>query len=136
MAQQAARGEAQLYGGVSGALPEVASPYAEFGHAELIDQFYASEGNPVIGEELSVRLFRHAGIAVDPKTAPLVGRNGAQVVGEGGKPLTLSDYVNYAAGHHFEAVPEILDFLTMQPDTPDYDRMRIAMLSRLGVGAR
>jgi hypothetical protein len=114
---------------------EVVSPYAEIGHDDLIGMFYDADGDPAIGRALSVRLFEHAAIPVDPAREPLIGRDGKQVVHQG-KPLTLEDYVNYAAEHHFEAVDEILDILRKTPDDPDYVETREAMLDRLNVAAR
>lgn len=113
--------------------PEDASPFAAFSHRALIDRYYETEGSPNVGLELSIRLFRHAGLVGDPTIMPLIGRNGAQVE-EGGRPLMLADYVNFAAKHHFEAVESILDFLTMQPGTQDYDAMRASMVGRLEAG--
>jgi hypothetical protein len=116
-----------------GISPEAASVYDTLAHAELIDQFYVTEGDPDIGRELSVRLFAHADFADDPRTAPLIGGDGAQVQ-EDGQPLKLADYVNFAARHHFEALESILDFLLMTPGTQDYETMRATMLGRLSPG--
>lgn len=115
-------------------LPEV-SPYAELSHAQLIGQFYETEGDTNIGRELSDRLFRHAGLTIDPNVTPLLGRDGKQIQ-EGGASLTLTDYVNYAAGHHFEALEGILDFLLTQPGDGNYEAAQAAMLSRLNAGRR
>lgn len=113
--------------------PESPNPYARYGHEELIGQFYESEGDPAIGEELGVRLYTHAGLAGDPRTIPLIGRGGPQFA-ENGRPLMLSDYVNFAAQRHIEALEEILAFLTMKPGTADYENVRGVMLGRLNAG--
>ncbi len=97
---------------------------------ELIDQFYVSEGNPVIGKELAVRIFAHANFTDDPNTTPLIGRDGKQVV-QAGQPLVLSDYVNFAVTHHFDAVEGILDFLRMKSGTQDYETVRQSVVGRL-----
>lgn len=130
---EAAGGEARVYRGVAGSQPEAASPYAEVGHRDLIDRFYETEGDPSVGAELSARLFEYAGLAVDPSVAPLIGRDGRQVE-ENGRPLTLSDYVNYAAGHHFEALEGILGFLMQRPGEQGYDTARAAIVGRLSAG--
>jgi hypothetical protein len=117
-----------------GISPEADSPYNTLAHAELIDRFYATEGDPDMGRELSIRLFAHADFADDPMTAPLIGGDGKRVQ-EDGKPLVLADYINFAAGHHFEALESILDFLMMEPGTPDYETMRATMLGRLNAGS-
>lgn len=135
MGYETTSGWPQGHGGETVLSPEAASPYAEFGHAELIDRFYATEGDPAIGTELSVRLLAHAGIPVNPRTAPLIGRDGRQVLLDG-KPLALADYVNYAARHHFEAVEGILDFLMLQPGTQDYELKHATMMSRLNPSGR
>lgn len=109
---------------------ETVSPYAEIGHTELIGEFYATEGDPDIGRELSVRIFEHAGFDGDPRAVPLNGRDGTQVQ-ENGQSLTLADYVNFAAVHHFEALENILEFLMMKPGEQDYVTMRATILSRL-----
>jgi len=115
--------------------PEVVSPYAELMHAELIDRFYESEGDPAIGTELSVRLFAHAGLEIDPRTAPLLGRDGNPVK-QGDRTLMLADYVNYAAGHHFEALEGILDFLMTKPGDENYDTTRATIAGRLSPSGR
>lgn len=125
----------QAYGGAPGLPVEAISPYAEFETAALVDRFYETEGDPTIGTELSVRLLGHARFAGDPRTTPLVGRDGAQVQVDG-RPLVLADYVNYAAQHHFYAVGEILDFLSMKPGTQEYVSTRAAMMGRLNPTGR
>ncbi len=108
-----------------------ASPFAAYDHPTLIDKFYESEGDPNIGKELAIRLFAHAGVGTaDPNTAPLIGRDGAQVQGEEG-PLVLADYVNYAAVHHFRYVEGILGFLLVHPGEEEYEAGRTAMIARL-----
>lgn len=115
---------------------ETASPFADESHMSLIGSFYATEGDPTIGRELSARLFAHAGLANDPATLPLIGPDGRQVQGGDGSPLTLVDYVNYAAVHHPHAIEGILDFLTMQPGQPDYMAVRGTMFDWLTAGRR
>ncbi|HSX07204.1 MAG TPA: hypothetical protein VLG92_05800 [Candidatus Saccharimonadia bacterium] len=132
MGYETTPGQEQL-GDVEMIVPEAASPYAEFGHAELIGQFYETEGDPDIGRELSVRLFEHAGLTIDPRVAPLIGRDGMQVRESDG-PLTLSDYVNFAARHHLEALEEILDFLMKKPGEQDYEATRATIAGRLSLG--
>nr|MDQ3094129.1 hypothetical protein [bacterium] len=80
-----------------------------------------------------VRIFKHAGFNIDPRTTPLTGKDGAQVISEG-RPLTLADYVNYAAVHHFEALESILGFLEMQKGNTDYEAMSKAIVGRLNPG--
>jgi len=135
MGYETTSGQPQGRGGETALPPEAVSPYAEFGHAELIDRFYETEGDPAIGTELSVRLFAHAGVPADPRTEPLRGRDGTQVQ-LGGKLLMLADYVNYAAMHHFEAVEDILSFLMMQSGTQDYEMVRATMVGRLSSSGR
>ncbi|HKU18023.1 MAG TPA: hypothetical protein VJP80_02005 [Candidatus Saccharimonadales bacterium] len=122
-------------GAVAPGPQETASPYAGFEHSMLIDRFYETEGDPDIGRELSVRLFAHAGLEGDPRVVPLIGRDGTQVQGSDG-PLTLADYVNFAARHHIDALEGILSFLMMEPGQEDYVAVRATMLSRLGAGRR
>lgn len=110
--------------------PETASPYAELGHSALIDRYYETEGDVGIGQELSVRFFRHADLGLDPWTTPLIGSDDKQVQLDG-RPLMLSDYVNFAASHHFEAIGEILDFLEEQPGSEGYKAARAAIVLRL-----
>ncbi|HVV66925.1 MAG TPA: hypothetical protein VHB72_02535 [Candidatus Saccharimonadales bacterium] len=112
---------------------EIPDGEQEISHAELIDRFYETEGDPAIGRELSVRLFKHACLASDPSTTPLIGRDGKQVQGDNG-PLTLADYVNFATAHHPHALEGILDFLMEQPGTPEYEETRTDMIGRLSAG--
>ncbi len=111
------------------------SAYAAYTHDALIDAFYESEGSPEIGRELSTRLFQHAGLTGDPAQEPLIGRDGAQVQ-HNNQPLTLADYVNFAADHHFEALEPILDFLMTKPGEHEYETTRAIMLSRLNIAGR
>lgn len=113
-------------------IPEARIAYAELEHSTLINKFYATEGDKDIGRELAIRLFEHAGYEGDPGTTPLIGRNGFQLIDDNNR-LTLADYVNYAAGHHFDAIGEILDFLQMEPGESNYEGWRNAMFGRLGV---
>lgn len=134
MVHKITHGQLPEYGGRgTGLSPEVVSPYAEFEHPALIEAFYETEGNPDIGVELAVRMFAHAGIAEDPRAQPLIGRTGAQIE-VNGKPLTLADYVNYAADNHIDALPGILGFLMTNPGEPDYETMRTTMQDRLEAG--
>lgn len=112
--------------------PEDRSAFAEIEHAELIDRYYRTQGEDLgIGRELALRLFEHAGFPRDPRGLPLIGRDNTPVLGNDGKPLMLVDYVNWAAEHHTEALPSILDFLLMAPGTIDYEGTRAAMLARI-----
>lgn len=125
---------AEAYGSAAPDDRLMESPYAQYSHGALIDQYYESEGRDyAIGEELGIRLFEHAGLAGDPRSMPLVGRGGPQFA-ENGRPLMLSDYVNFAAQRHIEALEEILDFLKMEPGTTDYENVRSVMLGRLNAG--
>jgi len=133
MGHETTSGQPQGYGVEMISSPEAVPPYAELGHADLVDRFYATQGDPVIGRELSIRLFAHADIPIDPGTAPLIGRDGTQIQLDG-RPLTLADYVNYAAGHHLEAVESILNFLMAQPGTQDYEATHATIQSRLNIG--
>lgn len=108
------------------------SQFDVIAHPELIDIFYETEGDAEVGRELSVRIFEHAGFPADPTTTPLIGRDGKPVQ-QDGKGLTLADYVNFAAQHHFEAVESILDFLMMEKQSPNYETMRATILARLNI---
>jgi hypothetical protein len=108
---------------------KIISPYAEIGHRDLIDAFYAEE-DPAVGRELSVRLLAHAGFQGDATTEPLRHANGEQIRDpETGDPLTLADYVNYAAEHHLFALPGILSFLRTTPGDDNYRSGRLTTLS-------
>lgn len=110
--------------------PNPESPFAAVEHAALIEKFYETEGDPDIGRELSLRILAHAEFPGNPIATPLIGRDGMPVQ-QDGVSLSLADYVNFAVGHHFEAVESILDFLMMQKGSPDYDTMRAAIVARL-----
>ena len=112
---------------------ETVSAYEGIGHDDLIGMFYETMGDPDIGRELSVRLFDHAGLAIDPTSVPLMGRDGLQV-DKDGVGLTLADYINYAADHHFEAVGSILSFLSMKPGDADYQGIQVGIIARLQAG--
>lgn len=89
-------------------------------HFDLIDAFYASQGEDAgIGRELTRRLFEHAEFSDDLAASPLTGRDGSPVE-QDGKPLLKEDYVNYAATHHTYALENILDFLLADPGSDKY----------------
>jgi hypothetical protein len=116
----------------SGWQPET-STYADLDHIDLIGEFLDKQ-DPEMGRALSVRLFAHADLRVDPYATPLVGRDGKQVE-QDGKSLVLADYVGYAAEHHGDAMEEILGFLLTEPGDKDYDSMRAAISGRLNPNA-
>lgn len=105
----------------------------ELEHSDLIDRFYESEGDPVIGTELSVRIFQHASFMGDPIVTPLLGGNGEQVIDDG-KPLVLADYINFATKHHPDAVEQILDFLLLEAGTKEFEDIKSVILRRLNSG--
>jgi hypothetical protein len=112
--------------------PEEAK-YDKIGSPALIVRFYESGLDQEIGRVLSARLLAHAGYPGDPSTEPLNGRDGKQVEdSDTGKSLTLADYVNYAAEHHFYALEGILDFLHTQPGEADYEKGRAAYEGYIG----
>ena len=113
----------------SGLKPEDRTEY----YRRRIDEYYEKEGDPVIGRELSVEFFRHADISTDPSTTPLIGRDGEPIQGDEG-PLTLADYVNFAAQRHPYALSEILDFLLKRPGTQSYQDAREVILGRFKFG--
>ncbi|HSX46245.1 MAG TPA: hypothetical protein VLG27_04585 [Candidatus Saccharimonadia bacterium] len=104
-----------------------ASPFASVSDPELIARFYESGADPAIGRELSVRLLAHARYKGDPTTEPLTHKSGTPVLDEAtGQPLTLADYVPYAADHHLWALEQILSFLYTSPGEPEYEDGRAA----------
>ena len=105
--------------------------YADVDSVELVGIFYDTEGDLTVGKELSSRVFEHAGFSGELSTVPLVGRDGSQIQ-EDGRALMLIDYINFAARHHFDAVPAILDFLSMDKGSQDFETMRAVIVDRLG----
>jgi hypothetical protein len=111
-----------------GQSPE-APTYAELDHIGLISEFLDTQ-DPKMGRALSVRLFAHAELEVDPYTTPLVGRDGVQIE-QDGRPLVLADYVGYAAEHHGQAMETILGFLLTESRDEGYNSMQAAISGRL-----
>lgn len=117
---------------------EAVSPHAKLETLEIVDLFYEKNTNDPeaaqeVGQEVAVRFFEHAGLTDDPRTTPLIGRDGKQVQ-EDGRPLFFVDYINYAARHHPNALDSILSFFLMEPGEQEYEDMRAVILAKLEVG--